>query len=529
MSYVFLAILNMSITATIVALAVIVARIALKKAPKIFSYALWAVVLFRLVVPFNLESAFGLMPAAAVSLPGGGYASRLQQPEDNYRPARAEVPVSYGFVAETSGEFVVLPGCSSEVTFSSRLGAEPPGGTTVTSAIIQPAPADTISAEPTVNTSGRISIAIAAAAAFFTGLSLVQVAAMVWILGVAAVLLYGGIRYVGLKSHVRYATRISGNIFESDRIDAPFVLGFIHPKIYFPLTIDPNQQQHILRHEQTHIARRDYLVMLVAFCALALHWFNPVIWLSYWLMSKDMEMSCDEAVLRQTGTDIRGEYSASLLNLATGQANLFNPLGFGECNVKARVLNVIHFKRPKVVVVMLSLVLVTVFALGFGFNRVNAEPYYSVAEAPDLTGIQEYAKNSTPNFIWPVPGHTHVTNGFGEREWPTFGPQTGIDIQVPAGANVYAAADGRVILVRSEWDAGKTIIIRHDNGYSTVYFNNSASFVYTGQWVSQGELISTVGRANTGLANHMHFDVRYNWFPVDPLKYFADYFDIGLE
>ncbi|MCL2286358.1 MAG: peptidoglycan DD-metalloendopeptidase family protein [Firmicutes bacterium] len=547
MSYVFLAVLNMSITATIVALAVIVARIPLKKAPKIFSYALWAVVLFRLVVPFNIESAFGLMPGATVSLPAET-SSSLQPPPVNNNPlSQRQFSAPYGFQAETSDEFVVLPGCSTEVTFSSRLGTLSPAGTQTTTVMAQSVPVNAATAEPAVYISGmsnRLNIS-QALAAFFTGLSLIQIAAIAWVIGVAVTLLYGGVRYTKLKSCVRYATRISGNIFESDRIDAPFVLGFIRPKIYFPLAIDLVNQQHILKHEQTHIARRDYLVMLIAFCALSLHWFNPVIWVSYWLMSKDMEMSCDEAVLRQTGTDIRGEYSTSLLNLAIRQTNLFNPLGFGEGNVKARVLNVINFKRPKFVVVAFSLVLLAVFALGFGFDRVIAEPYCRTEAAYEISsdtstvssasvsvaevqGNTEHG-NYTPNFIWPVPGHMLVASGFGERELPILGPQTGIDIKVPEGSNVYAAAAGRVILVGSEWDTGKTIIIRHNNGYSTVYFNNSASFVYTGQWVSQGELISTVGRANTDLANHMHFDVRYNWFPVDPLKYFPSYFDIGME
>jgi len=312
----FISILNMSITAGIVALAVMLIRIPLRKAPKIFSYALWGVVLFRLIFPFGIESIFGLMPAGTTNA----------IPQDIVVIHSPEIP-----------QVIVFSQAPTIQTEQQSIST-------------------TISPENNVN-SIRTTL---------------EIAGYIWLAGFTALLLYAVIGYIRLKRRVHYATLVCGNIFETDKIKTPFVLGFIRPKIYFPTTIDPSRHDYILKHEQTHIKRRDYIIKPFAYIVLALHWFNPLIWLSYYLMSKDMEMSCDEAVLRKTSEDIRGNYSTSLLNLSAGKVNLLNPIAFafGESNVKERVTNVLNFKKPAKWVVIASALAVAVFLVAFTSNRV---------------------------------------------------------------------------------------------------------------------------------------------------------------
>jgi len=311
MTALFITILNMSVAASVVALAAMLARIPLRKAPKIFSYALWGAVLFRLVFPFSIESIFSLMPTSANSIPHN-------------------IVVSQNPAIQTGLQFIDLP---------------------VNAAINNALPP--IITEYSVN---PIQVVLG-------------IAAYVWLIGFIALLLYATIGYVRLKRRIYFATLVRDNIFETDKIKSPFVLGLIRPKIYFPTTINPMQHDYILKHEQTHIKRRDYLIKPFAFITLALHWFNPIMWLSYALMSKDMEMSCDEAVLRNTNEDIRGDYSTSLLSLSVEKVSLLNPIAFGESNVKERVVNVLSFKKHSKWVIEITFVAVLAFLIGFTSNR----------------------------------------------------------------------------------------------------------------------------------------------------------------
>jgi beta-lactamase regulating signal transducer with metallopeptidase domain len=341
MTAIFITILNMSITASVVALAVMLARVPLRKAPTIFSYVLWGVVLFRLVIPFSIESIFSLMPTTANVIP-------------------QDIAVSQNPVIHTGVPFIDL-------------------------AVSNALPVAAI--ESSINPFHVV----------------LEVAGYVWLLGFVALMLYAAIGYMNLKRRVYFAILVRDNIFESDRIKTPFVLGLIHPKIYFPVAVNPEQHDYILKHEQTHIKRRDYIIKPFAFAVLALHWFNPVIWISYFLMSKDMEMSCDEAVLRKTNEDIRADYSTSLLSLSVEKVSLLNPIAFafGESNVKERVANVLNFKKTTKWISVVSFIAVAVFLVGFTSNRVplaavniqnepseNTQLTANVNTAPPLTDTE---------------------------------------------------------------------------------------------------------------------------------------------
>jgi len=307
MNNLFLSIVNMSLTGAFVILAICIARLPLKKAPKTISYVLWAVVGFRLVVPFTIESIFGLIPFNTAPIP----MDIAMQP----------VP---------------------------RLNSGIP--------ITLPAPTPYYSVNP-------LQIWVA-------------VASWVWVIGTLVMLAYGVASYVLLKRKMRISTHVGANIYETSGIKSPFVLGVLEPKIYLPTGLAAHERGYILLHEETHIRRRDHIVMFVAYFILCLHWFNPLAWLAFFLMGADMEMSCDEHVMKELGSDIVEDYTKSLVRIATGRRlRAASPLAFGEGGIKGRVKRVLNFKRPSRLIIIAAVVLVAVLSVGFAMNRtVNAAP-----------------------------------------------------------------------------------------------------------------------------------------------------------
>lgn len=314
-------ILNMSFTAAIVIILVLLARLPLKKAPKIFSYALWAVVLFRLFCPVSFSSPISLMglfttPYATSS--SGAYSSIDYIPTD---------------IVHTASPHVNLPLPNVSEIINSNL----------------PQDEEQLVADP---------LEWRMAAATF-----------LWLFGIAVMLIYSAVSLIHLRRKLIGAIRLQDNIYLADHIASPFVVGVIRPRIYLPSTLSEEAQRYAILHEQTHIRRFDHIIKMLAFLALALHWFNPLVWVAFVYAVKDMEMSCDEHVLKHMGGTFRAAYGALLLSLATGR-RLINgsPLAFGEENIKERVKNVMNFKKPSAWVIAVSIVVVAVLSIGFATN-----------------------------------------------------------------------------------------------------------------------------------------------------------------
>lgn len=288
MSKLFIEILNMSISASCVALIVMLIRIVLRKAPKIYSYALWAVVFFRLVCPFTVQ-----LPVSAVPV----------QPR-----AISQNIVYSGSPSIQSGVPVVDDTINTVIERSL-----PP---------VNPA-----------NSVNPVQIVL-------------EIGTLIWLAGFLALLLYGVLSYLRLKKQVMTAIRVHNNIYETDLIKTPFVLGFYRTRIYIPTGLAHKELEYVIAHERTHIRRLDYLIKPVAFLVTSAHWFNPLAWASYALMARDMELSADESVMKHSNDDIRGCYSNSLLALSVRNSGLLSPLAFGEKGVKARVKNVLNYKKP---------------------------------------------------------------------------------------------------------------------------------------------------------------------------------------
>ena len=292
MDKLFSAVLNMSVTGSLVILPVLLVRLLLKRFPKIFSYALWSVVLFRLLCPLSFSAPVSflnmLKPETRVAAPGTTVISFLP----------GDVPAFSEALADR--EVPVRPSRENK-------------------------PVDRASLVPAL-----------------------------WLSGVAVLGLSGMGQYLRLRKKLVGAVPLEQGIYWADYIDTPFVLGVFRPRIYLPSHIPAQELPYILAHERHHIRRCDHIWKLLAYCALCIHWFDPLVWVAFVLAGKDMEMSCDEAVIRQLGPQIRGDYSASLLRLATGKKRIaVTPLAFGQGDTKGRVLNMAKWKKPKVWVSLL--------------------------------------------------------------------------------------------------------------------------------------------------------------------------------
>lgn len=339
---IFLTVLNMSITAGYVILFVLLARLPLRKAPKVFSYGLWLVALFRLACPFSFASAWSFLTVLKAD-------------------STAYIPANIGLAAQPEVN-VGINGVNQAIN-------------------------------------GALPAANAAASA--NPLQFVLFAgSLLWVLGVLIMLTYGAASYVLLKRRVGLALRLEGsigdNIFEEEGIQSPFVLGILKPKIYLPLGLSDSEKSYMLKHEQIHIQRLDYLVKPLAFLLLCIHWFNPLVWLSFFLLHKDMEMSCDERVLREMGPEIKQDYSSSLLSLAAGGKMIGgSPLAFGESNVKSRIKNVLKYKRPALGVLALTAVLI--IAVSFSLL---ANPLQNKLDFGYLEGVASTAEGFQPESLW---------------------------------------------------------------------------------------------------------------------------------
>ncbi len=297
---------NMSLTASVVILAVLAVRLLLRRAPKVFAYALWAVVLFRLLCPVSVTSAVSLM--GALGAPAQERTQRTSAVE--YVPAD-----------------IMIRGTAPAVTQLPQppLPAETGGA-------VSDAPADTApAAVPAMSFNEPVFILT-----------------LIWLAGMVLLLAYSLVSLLRLRRRLVGTVRLRDNIYLADHIPSPFVMGLFRPKIYLPSTLTETERGYILRHEQYHLRRRDHLVKFLSFLALCIHWFNPLVWAAFVLSGKDMEMSCDEAVVRELGEDIRADYSASLLSLATGRRIVAGmPLAFGEGDTGSRIRNLLNWKRPR--------------------------------------------------------------------------------------------------------------------------------------------------------------------------------------
>lgn len=322
MTNIFTAVVKMSMTASAVILVVIVLRALLSRAPKKYSYFLWAAALFRLLCPVSVSSVFSLF-----NLPVMG----TQEQELTQIQAVTVLPAVPAVPGSDAG---IPPEYTSSVT------------------------------QPTA-----------------TALNWDDILVYVWILGVVVVLLVFCIQILRLHHKIRFAVRVEGNVWECDEIPGPFVLGLSRPRIFLPVWLKGGQREHVLAHERFHIRRFDHWVKVLCLGVRAIHWFNPLVWLMIWLLDRDMELSCDEGALKELGQENREEYSRTLLSLAANRREFGPVLAFGTPAVKRRIVNALRYRKAAKVTVVLALVVLLVAGLTCCTNAKQDEENNVYADA----------------------------------------------------------------------------------------------------------------------------------------------------
>lgn len=318
-------VVEMSIIATVAILLVIIARFFLRKAPKIFSYALWSIVLFRLLCPISFTAPFSIYNIFN-NVTSSTEQFQIKDDSDNQTENLINVPSIY-----------------KEQSVANDY-SENAGHTNIANAEVETfdiAEIESEKNEPEITRKITLSNALS----------------VVWLWGMCIVYLLNIISFSKVKRNISESLQIENNIYISDQIDMPFCLGIIRPRIYLPSKLDEDERGYIIIHEQTHIRRFDHIIKLLAMVALGIHWFNPFVWIAFILVGKDMEMSCDESVLLKMDEDIRADYSASLLSLASGRKiNIASTLAFGEGNPKQRINHIMNFRKPKIWVISIAIV-----------------------------------------------------------------------------------------------------------------------------------------------------------------------------
>ncbi len=314
----FLEIVNMSITASYLIVAVIVLRLVLTKAPKWIRGILWGLVGIRLVIPFSFESMFSLIPNN----------STIAEIND------------YGTAIGTDS------GAVSEMwEFSTGAGAT-----------LQ-------------STDASETLAQATEISKTADISFITILVIVWLVGLAAMLTYCLVSYSRLNKRMADAVIYRGGkwaIYQSEKVTSPFVLGFFSPRIYLPFQMDATDMECVIAHEKAHIVRKDHWIKPIAFMLLSFYWFNPLVWVAYILLCRDIELACDEKVIKEMGENHKKAYSEALLKCSTpGRMISACPLAFGEVGVKKRIVNVLNYKKPAFWIILVSLILCVVVAVCF--------------------------------------------------------------------------------------------------------------------------------------------------------------------
>ena len=309
MSDIFIKIFNLSVTAGWLVLAVLLLRPLMKRAPKWINCLLWGIVGLRLVFPFSLESIFSLIPSAE-PLP----------PDIIMSPAPA---------------------------INSGVG--------VVNSMINPIISTSLAPDPTAS-ANPMQIVIA-------------VASVVWIIGIALMLGYGIVSFITLRFKVRAAIRGEKNVYFCDEVDSPFILGVIRPRIYVPSGMSGEALEHVLAHERSHLRRGDHLWKPVGFALLAFYWFNPLLWVAYACLCRDIESACDEKVIKTMDTAAKKSYSEALLACSIHRKRIMAcPLAFGEVGVKQRIKSVLNYKKPAFRVIIAALVATLILSVCFLTN-----------------------------------------------------------------------------------------------------------------------------------------------------------------
>lgn len=491
LSEVFLKIVNMSISASWLVLTVLLLRLVLKKAPKWVSVLLWGFVAVRLICPFSIESVLSLIPSAETVSP------------DIMMDWTPEISTGIGSV-----DTVINPIITQ--TF---------------------APNPATSANP-------LQI-------------LIPVAAILWITGIVVMLIYTAVSYLLLRRKVATAVLLRNNIYQSENADSPFVLGIIKPKIYLPFQMDGKNLEHVVAHEESHIRRKDHWWKPFGFLLLALHWFNPLMWLGYILLCRDIELACDEKVIKEMDNGSKADYTQALVACSVKRRSIAAcPLAFGEVGVKERVKSVMNYKKPAFWIIVAAVVACVAVAVCFltnpkedDYSNLAEDGYYLLigeegVESIEISGLntsggvvkadESFFKKGEKVWLENLQGVTDL-RGYSITAYGNNGKII-YALSIPEGASndevinmvsgggwLLTPADfeknlsrvhGKTYVYENEGIMGSFTITLYDDGTFTYYEGNASSYFGTGTWKQDGSTITLTDNEIAGysLVNHFKLD-----------------------
>ena len=322
MAALFLELLNMSITASWIVLAVLLIRTLFRKMPKFISCLLWIPVGLRLILPLSIESVFSLLPSVNTI------------PKDLITENSFQIQSGVPVIDDPVNAYL-----------SDRYYE----GVTV----------------PTDN-----------------GIKWMQIFSVIWLIGIVLLLGYTAYSYLRLHAKVKCSIRLQKNIYLCDGIDTPFILGILAPKIYLPSHLSTEQTEYILAHENAHIKRKDHLIKPFGFLLLSVYWFNPILWLAYILLCRDIELACDEKVIAPMDIVHKKAYSSTLLDCSVKHHMIAAcPLAFGEVGVKQRIRSVLNYKKPAFWVTVIAVILSLVVSLCFLTDPVTVGDHFKLTDS----------------------------------------------------------------------------------------------------------------------------------------------------
>lgn len=421
----FLKIANMSISASWLILMVLVLRLLLKKAPKWINVLLWGLVGIRLICPFTFESNMSLVPSAET----------IPQEILQYEGTKLQEP--------TYLEIVTNPVLSDGI-------------------IVELA-----------QTTDRMQIRI------------VDIT-FLWIIGMAVLLLYSTVSYLRLRRRVATAVRFRENIYQSENVISPFVLGILNPRIYLPYKVNMQEMEHVIAHEQAHICRKDHWWKPLGFLLLTIHWFNPLMWLAYVLLCRDIELACDEKVIKVLDNEQRADYSQALVSCSVNRRMIAAcPLAFGEVSVKDRVKSVMNYKRPAFWVVLVSVIACAVVAVCFLTNpREEEKEQQGNEERVEGESLMDDLEQYRTDYIGDAPKVSAIAQGL---SYPEDYRYSSMELQTAAEPyELIIYLDGKAEVQEEEFD----------NCASTAFELIGNMGVITFKGVQNGETIASFAKEN---------------------------------
>ena len=472
----FTGILNISISAGILIIVCTLVRLIFRRMPKFVRCLMWLLVAIRLAVPFAIESPLSLLPA------------------------KEYVTVSSNDNADVVGNAYNNTELTDKV--DAQEGAEL---------------AENVATENTAETNN---------------IDVMYVLSIVWLVGVVAMLIYALVSYIRLRRLVDDAVLLRDNIYQSERAGTAFILGVIRPRIYVPYGLSLNELYMSISHEKAHISRRDHLVKPLGFIIAAVYWFNPLVWLAYILLCRDIELACDEKVIKKIGYDKKKDYSQALLNLSIPKKYISAcPVAFGEVGINERIKNVLTMKKGKKIIIAVAVAICAVLAICFltypkkiknnSGDVAEVQASEETAEEIEEATTEETTTetNSSENVVecFPVIGSGTITRQFSEDH-------QSVDIAAEEGTAIVSVYDGTVEEVGSNEEEGYYIIIKNEKGCTVKYSHlKDEPNVSKGDKVNADEEVGKVGSTGNSTGPHVHIELTdENGTLIDPMIIIED-------